>query len=135
MNNEVLAKRIKADGMKLEYRSELAITSGENFIYKTLLAYADVINDFMLDGRTFKYTPEQVIDYISTMSGCMIHQINKIRGISDEEFISNIFDNISKEIPEYIKEQFDQMPDEPWPDYEFMTAEELGYEEDDEDEE
>ena len=132
MNNELLAKRIKADGMKLDYRSELAITSGENVVYKTLLAYADIINDFMLDGRTFEYTPEQVIDYVSNMSGCMIQQINKIRGISDEEFISNIIDKMAKEIPGYIKDQFNNMEDV---DIDYITATELGYEEDDEDEE
>ena len=113
MNNEVLAKRIKADGMKLDYRSELARISGENVIYKTLLAYADLINDFMLDGRTFEYTPEQVINYISSMSGCMMQQINIIRGVSDMEFINHILDEMTKDIPEYIKDQFDELPDNP----------------------
>lgn len=130
MNNEVLEKRIKADGMKLDYRSELARISGENVIYKTLLAYADIIDEFMLDGKTFDYTPEQVIDYVSTMSGCMLQQINKIRGISDEEFIRGIIDKMAKETPGYIKDQFDNMEDI---DIDYMSAADLGYEEDDED--
>lgn len=135
MNDKILDKRIKADGMKLDYRSELAIASGEKVVYKSLLAYADIINDFMLDGRTFNYTPEQVIIYTSTMSGCMMRQMNKIRGVSDEEFINHMLDEMAKEIPDHIREQLDQIADEPWLDDDPWQLDDTDYdEEDDEDE-
>lgn len=136
MNDKILDKRITADGMKLDYRSELAIASGENVVYKSLLAYADIINDFMLDGRTFNYTPEQVINYISAISGCMMQQMNKIRGKSDADYINELIDKIGKEIPDHIREQLDQIADEPWLDDDPWQLDDTDYdEEDDEDEE
>ena len=124
MNDRVFNKRITADSMRLSYRSELARVSGENVIYKTLLAYSDIITEFMLDGRTFDYKPEQVIEYVSIISGGVLDQMNQIRGKSNEDYLLELLKGINNKIPDDIQDQFDDMPDEP-----------IYYDEEDEDEE
>ena len=115
MNKEVFVKRIKADMMRLEYRSALArkSESEDNVTYKILLAYSDIINDFMLDGRTFEYSYCEVVDFISSMTGAIIHEMNTCRGITHEEYVKEQMEKLEQLVPEYIKDQFDRMLDNP----------------------
>ena len=137
MNKEVFAKRIKADMMRLEYRSALArkSESEDNVTYKILLAYSDIINDFMLDGRTFEYSYCEVEDYISSMTGAIIEEMNTCRGISHQEYINEQLQKLEQFVPEYIKDQFDQMPDEPLYNEDEFMFDDTDYDEEDEDEE
>lgn len=136
MNNEVFKKRVEADKMRLEYRSELARNSEENVTYKILLAYSDIISDFMFDGRTFNYSFIEVQEYITSMASAMVDEMNTCRGITTEEYIDEKIENLIQQLPDDIKAKFDELPDNPLYNEDNSWLDDTDYdEEDDEDEE
>lgn len=135
MNNVAFKKRIAADKMRLEYRSELARNSGENVTHKILLAYSDIIQDFMYDSRTFKISYIEVQEYISTMCRAMIDEMNTCRGITTDEYLEERIEELKQNIPDHIKAQFDELPDNPLYNEDDSWLDDTDYDEEDEEDE
>ena len=123
---------------ELDYRicdlitEELDTNDKIKFIFATYVMVLDrVRSDYTKMNTDIDLTPEQLDDITSELGGMHIAYNSYLRGLSAADVIRNI---VGKDLPDDVEEAMNELEDKgiQWPvdiDDEYMSAEELGYEE------
>ena len=123
---------------ELDYRicdlitEELDTNDKIKFIFATYVMVLDrVRSDYTKMNTDIDLTPEQLDDITSELGGMYMAYNSYLRGLSAADVIRNI---VGKDLPDDVEEAMNELEDKgiQWPvdiDDEYMSAEELGYEE------
>ena len=123
---------------ELDYRicdlitEELDTNDKIKFIFATYVMVLDrVRSDYTKMNTDIDLTPEQLDDITSELGGMHMAYNSYLRGLSAADVIRNI---VGKDLPDDVEETMNELEDKgiQWPvdiDDEYMSAEELGYEE------
>lgn len=123
---------------ELDYRicdlitEELDTNDKIKFIFATYVMVLDrVRSDYTKMNTDIDLTPEQLDDITSELGGMHMAYNSYLRGLSAADVIRNI---VGKDLPDDVEEAMNELEDKgiQWPvdiDDEYMSAEELGYEE------